>query len=414
MTAPRQPLDETSLSLLQRETASWVARGLITQEQANAILAGYVAAPPLGMRRWLQEHLIATLSILGAVLIGLGVLLFIGANWQSIPKGIKLGLLFLGLVVTYGGGYWVTDRLAMPRVGAALVFLGVILYGAAIFLIAQMYHVRAGSPSLLLWWSLGALPLAYAVRSRAVLVLGISTSLVTLLWYGALWLLGTDGAPQRDIALASVTGATLLGLGLAKSRAKPLVWSAPIPIVAGTALMLASLYLFTFRGIFDERVAPEPGVSWQFALAFHLNAGAAVVTSLATWLSAAVAGRAERGWLGIIVAGTLLVVGGAYLVLFAPFGSPASYAILFNAAMAAVIIALIVGGYVLGGPGVVNLGVALALLDIVTRYFDFAWRLLDRSLVFIIGGLVLLAFGFILERLRRKVVSTLAERGPGQ
>ncbi|MBM3947241.1 MAG: DUF2157 domain-containing protein, partial [SAR202 cluster bacterium] len=313
---PRQPLDEQSLALLEREASTWVARGLITQDQASGILAGYEPVPATTIGHWLQGHLIAALAILGVVLVGLGVLLFIGANWQSIGKEIKLGLLFVGLSATYGGGYWAAGPMKMPRVGTALILLGAILYGAAIFLIAQMYHVRAGSPSLLLWWSLGVLPLAYAVRSRAVLVLGIGASLVTLLWYDVLWLRNTDDAPQRVIAFAAVIGATFLALAMVKRRVRHLAWSAPVPATLGLALMLGALYVFTFRGLFDEGLFRPREMSWQFALAFHLSAAVAVVSLAGTLLQESFARRPDRLLVSTVLAAALLMVGGAYLVLF--------------------------------------------------------------------------------------------------
>ncbi|MCH7734241.1 MAG: hypothetical protein IH961_03380 [Chloroflexi bacterium] len=41
---------------------------------------------------------------------------------------------------------------------------------------------------------------------------------------------------------------------------------------------------------------------------------------------------------------------------------------------------------------------------IVTRYFELSWGLFDRSLVFIVAGLILLGGGFLLERGRSKMV----------
>ena len=51
-------------------------------------------------------------------------------------------------------------------------------------------------------------------------------------------------------------------------------------------------------------------------------------------------------------------------------------------------------------------------MDIVTRYFELSWDLLDRSVVFIVAGLILLGGGFLLERGRNKMVDRMeAQRG---
>ncbi|MSQ14025.1 MAG: DUF2157 domain-containing protein [Dehalococcoidia bacterium] len=405
---PRQPLDEQSIALLQRETSVWVARGLVTQEQAAAILTGYEAAPA-GPGHWLQGRLITALAVLGAVLVGLGVILFIGANWQTIPKFGKLAMVFVGLVATYGAGFWTTDRLRMPNVGTAVILLGALLFGAAVFLVAQAYHVRAGTPSLFLWWLLGVLPLAYALRSRAVLVLGVGTGLATLGVYAASWMHGGGGFVLPFFALAMVVGICLAALGSAKRRIVATEWAAQPLQWAGALVLLVALYMFTFRFLFSEALAREAALRWQFLLAFHLSAGVGLATLIAVWLSDVRAGRASSSG-SLAFVGLAALVGGAYWALFTPLGSEVSYALVFNVAMAVAILGLVLVGYLDGKAAAVNLGIGLAVLDIVTRYFDLAWRLLDRSVAFIMGGLLLLALGFALERLRRRVLTTIVER----
>jgi uncharacterized membrane protein len=44
--------------------------------------------------------------------------------------------------------------------------------------------------------------------------------------------------------------------------------------------------------------------------------------------------------------------------------------------------------------------------DVIARYFDLFWKLLPRSLFFILGGLLLLFGGVLLERKRRKILSS--------
>lgn len=405
---PRQPLDEQSLSLLQRETSTWVERGLVTQEQAAAILAGYEAAPA-GPGHWLQGRLITAVAALGAVLVGLGVILFIGANWQAIPKFGKLAVLFVGLVGAYGAGFWTTDRLRMPSVGTAVMLLGALLFGAAVFLVAQAYHVRAGTPSLFLWWSLGVLPLAYALRSRAVLVLGVGTGLTTLGVYAASWMHDGHGTPLTFLALAAVLGVCLVALGSAMRRVAAAEWAAEPLSWAGALVALVALYLLTFRFFFSEWLNDEAAPRWQFLLAFHLSAGVGLATLLAIWLRDVIANRdSSSGTLAFV--GLAALVGGAYWALFTPLENEVFYALAFNLAMAVAILGLVLVGYRDGKAAAVNLGIGLAVLDIVTRYFDLAWRLLDRSVVFIVGGLLFLALGFALERVRRRVLTTMAER----
>ena len=58
----------------------------------------------------------------------------------------------------------------------------------------------------------------------------------------------------------------------------------------------------------------------------------------------------------------------------------------------------------------VNGALAFFALGVITRYFELSWDLLDRSIVFLMGGIILLAIGFLLERGRRKVLQRMAVR----
>ena len=57
----------------------------------------------------------------------------------------------------------------------------------------------------------------------------------------------------------------------------------------------------------------------------------------------------------------------------------------------------------------INIGLAFFALDVVTRYFELSWDLLDRSIVFIVAGIILLGGGFFLERGRRKMFERMTE-----
>ena len=81
--------DQRFASRLPGAVADWQTAGIITEEQATAILERYEVtdAGPASRGR-----LISILVTLGAVLIGLGVILFFAANWQEISKEVKLAL----------------------------------------------------------------------------------------------------------------------------------------------------------------------------------------------------------------------------------------------------------------------------------------------------------------------------------
>ena len=81
------------IRLLKNELASeiedWVGEGLLEQEQADGILQRYGITP--GEKQSLAYHFLIGL---GFFFIGLSVMTLIGANWDDIPRSVRM----LGLV----------------------------------------------------------------------------------------------------------------------------------------------------------------------------------------------------------------------------------------------------------------------------------------------------------------------------
>ena len=71
--------------------------------------------------------------------------------------------------------------MSYPKVGASLILLGSLIFGAGMFLIAQMYHITVHYPNGPLMWGLGVLPLAYLLRFKSLISLAI---LDLLIWLG--------------------------------------------------------------------------------------------------------------------------------------------------------------------------------------------------------------------------------------
>lgn len=110
--------------------------------------------------------MIQLLGGLGSLLIGLGVLFLIAANWSFLPPWVRIGLVELLILVVYGLAFEVLIRPdRAPSVGRSMVFLGCLLYGGSIWQVGQTFHQGAHWPDGLLIWALGMVPLAYVMRS---------------------------------------------------------------------------------------------------------------------------------------------------------------------------------------------------------------------------------------------------------
>ena len=119
---------------------------------------------------------------LAATLVGLGVILFFAYNWAEWPRFLKLGLVFVTLIGAHGGALWMARKNPSNHgLIEGLHIFGTMMFGAGIWLVAQMYHIDEHYPNALLIWGAGALGLAWAMPSLAQAFLAVV--LITL-WSG--------------------------------------------------------------------------------------------------------------------------------------------------------------------------------------------------------------------------------------
>ena len=126
---------------LPTEVARWRADGLISEEQATALLERYDSDAAESAGGAIGNRVVTATAVMGASLIGLGIIAFIAANWSGIPALAKLALMVIGTPAIYIIGWFAGYRFDYPRIGVAIILLGAIAFGASIHLIAQAYHV---------------------------------------------------------------------------------------------------------------------------------------------------------------------------------------------------------------------------------------------------------------------------------
>ena len=397
---------------LPAEVRRWQDQGIISQEQGRAIISGY---PASGEVHRAQGRLVTTLATLGAVLVGLGVILFFASNWEAIPRPVKLAMILIAIPSVYGVGYWLRYWRGYQRVGTAVILLACLLYGAGIHLVAQAYNVPVNDPNLFLYWFLGVLPLAYLTRSQVILYLGVGLFLAAVGFRLPDWLDSSD----REVVVGAVSLYLVLGLilyalgrlhaqfDLARSYARVYEY-------LGLITAFGSIYLLTFRELFDHLRyrAPrvEGDIGGEFWIAFYVAVGLAIV------VYAVVLARQDmhrQSWLADAreSVAALVILAAAVLVVNVAIGEDIFYPLLFNALLILGTVGLLFAGYLRGRESLINIGLAFFILDVISRYFEFGWTLLDRSLVFIVAGAILLGGGLLLERGRRHVFQRM--RGSG-
>ena len=156
------------------EIDGWVKAGIIAPEQGQAIKKRY-PTPEEGPA-WGR---IIFFSI-GAILFGLGVILLFAYNWQRMPKFVKLAVILIALISAHGAGFWLRRPQSLHQTaGEGLHLLGTMIFGAGIWLIAQIYHIEEHYPTAFFIWGLGALAMAWGLPSKAH---GIGATLLFVLW----------------------------------------------------------------------------------------------------------------------------------------------------------------------------------------------------------------------------------------
>lgn len=118
------------------------------------------------------NRLFIVFGILGAILVGLGIIMIIAHNWDELSKGTKTFFAFIPLLVGQILCLFVLikkqESIAWRESSAAFLFFAV---GASISLISQIYNIPGNLSSFLLTWMVLCLPLIYVMNSSIVSLL---------------------------------------------------------------------------------------------------------------------------------------------------------------------------------------------------------------------------------------------------
>jgi uncharacterized membrane protein len=159
--------DGGNTAYLREQLQAWGAEGVISQEQLDLLLHRYPVAGKTPLR------LTAVILYCGAVMLGVGVILFVASNWHRFGPLVKTAvLLSTTLALLFAGYYLEYVQQKLRTTGKALVFLASIAWGASLVLIAQAYHIPStGDWVILLLWALPLIPIALVLESPASLIL---------------------------------------------------------------------------------------------------------------------------------------------------------------------------------------------------------------------------------------------------
>jgi uncharacterized membrane protein len=423
---------------LLNEIDLWVKDGVIQPEQGLALKKRY-PAPGEGTA-WSR---IIFFSI-GAILFGLGVILIFAYNWQQMPKFTKLAVIFAALIGAHGAGYWLKHPDSRYRAaGEGLHLLGTMLFGAGIWLIAQIYHIEEHYPNAFLIWGIGALalawslpsipqaigavilfvlwncfeafdfrdphlispflilggilPLAWLRRSRVLIAVCVGGFLVTL--FASVSML------EGDLAALVIffTGCILIAMSLVARQRNLFAESGPLLSFMGFFIYLGLILVLTFyhRSSGTWRVNFDQFMQSLFFFSFALAA-------IGTWAWAIwPAGRKKRRpvmalsleYYGVMAALGIMILATLDLLPLRGWLSMAVFNILF---LYQCIVMIITGCHDLNLRKTAT-GCVLFSVIAMARYTDLFISLLTRSLVFFIAGAALFSVGIYYSKTKRQI-----------
>ncbi len=335
-------------------------------------------------------------------LIVFAVLLPLGANSKAVRRINVLGLLIAAIVCCFLRFEWV----------ALLISAGLLGYGY--FKKEEPFYLRAATISFLCW---------------AITFFLIRNDFPNIFFILPLWLLlriSRENDDMPNVALTLLCGLVWFDM-LFYSYSK--VWNfhynfVMLQMASGLAIYLigiflkikniASYYIYKIFGylvgfIFIYAAAFESFAHYLDEALFPLFTKILMFLLALILLGILVAGkrgyfrekahRFELAGMGLMIAAMVTFIFYPHNVALALF---VANAVLFLFALINMFM-----GIEIQRPALFNTGVVIFVVLIVTRFVDIGWKFKEKSLFFIIGGILLMGLGIFFENKRRKIIERM-------
>lgn len=381
-----QAIDEA----LQR----WVRAGVLDEAAAERIRVYEAAGEHPSGLRW--QVLLAL--IFGAILLASGISLFVAAHWDELSPGSRFGVVMATLIVLHVAGLLVRPR--FDRLAIALHGIGTVAAGGAVALIGQIFNIQEHWPAGILLWALCALTGWALLRDQLQQTLAL---LLIPAWILCEWSVRTDGYQGSQLWLSRIliafAAVYLTGfLGEKKKLVFGLLFAASsVVLVIGTA-MLTDPTTNWWRW---PKEPPMPfGVlifgwvlfvvlpliaAWRFNRPSMMPVGVAVLMALVVPHLY----KSDRSW-------------------YAPYSSSRSTLAAYGC-VAMVSAFLAWWGVQQRSRAVTNYGVVCFAITVMWFYFSSVMDKLERSFSLMMLGTLFLGGGWLLEKMRRKLMRHIEE-----
>jgi uncharacterized membrane protein len=354
---------------VRKDIDRWVRKGLIDAQTASRLRTELDEAGGFGLG--------GVLGVLGALLLGAAIITLVAANWETIPRLVRvIGLIGL-MWASWLGGAW-RDRAGDAIFSQVLYLIASITFGAAISLIGQMYHLSGDTSSAALVWTVGNLVAAALTRSPVVAAAAAGTGIFYLItaitetsWHSSGYLIVV---PLLALALAAL--GQWNGSRMAKHGA--------------VLLLLATLIIWRFDIFADEIHPIDYLIAFGSAAGFLVCAWFDDIIDSVTGMAAALQGYSLAlsflafGWIQIVEDGDI----GLSIVI------------------GVLVLALAVGALLLKGREngkVRSLAYTAFGIEILYLAFYTIGSLIGTSAFFLFAGLIVLFIAWLVVRIEKRL-----------
>lgn len=433
-------MNKMGIKLLYQELPELITRGILTQETADKIRQYYGEVKSISK----MTVMLIILGTIGALLIGLGIILLLAHNWEQLSRFTRAVLSFIPLVIGQGLALWVLWK--RPQSSAfkegSATFLS-LMVGASIALISQTYNIPGDAGTFILTWAFLIMPLAYLMQASipaAIYLVGITVwsgthwdnpAKAILFWPLAaitiphfIWALRQEIYTLRTtifslIMVICVSFAVSFSLGktwhgswiiifpsvysifyfLGRLEVNKITtnWQRPLRLIGAVGLFIFA-FQFTFR------------YTWQHLhdYSYGMNRNIAGINALPDYIitiviiAAAILlfyDQVKRKNITISLLGAVpLLAIIAYLVRGQSAVLPL---MIFNVYLFVLSLSRIIAGFRSNNFAVINIGMLMLAILIIARFFDSDISFIIKGLVFIIIGIGFLVTNAILARRMR-------------
>lgn len=376
----------------EKDLQRWVDAHLIDAPLAERIRQ-FEQESGRGRLRWP-----AVLAVgFGALMLCAGILLFVAAHWDDLSPAQRF-LLVLGMTAVF---HIVAALLGskVPAIGTALHVAGTATLGAGIYLAGQIFNLEEHWPGGIMLWALGALLGWVILRQwpQALLAAVLIPS-----WIGSEWSLATE----HYSGAWNIAAQGFLLLSIAYLSARPRESNRALRV---GLMWVGALSVIPFMS--DVMWTGEAGTwSWRWRWP-DLPAGMALLGYLGAYVPvlALAALIRKRASIPVFLAAVWVFVLGVFSRMGTPEHNP--WIQLWVALGAC---GLCYWGVQENRRLFINYGTAIFALNVIEFYFSEVLDKLGRSMGLILMGVIFLAGGWVLNRLRSDLIAKAAAAGGKQ